>query len=141
MQASLLLNQRAVAAPARPARRSRRPLVTRAHNDDDEPLPLFRLPSQEVDLKKAPKPTPSLGGKTIGDELALIHKEYRKAEDTARSQMEAKLYSSNWAGDVYVGSNWNILTVLYLIFMLVPIFGLLAAWASYGVYWGLMPGM
>jgi hypothetical protein len=34
---------------------------------------------------------------------------------------------------VYIGSNWNILTVLYLIFLLVPIVGLGLAWATYGV--------
>ncbi|KIY97374.1 hypothetical protein MNEG_10587 [Monoraphidium neglectum] len=55
--------------------------------------------------------------------------------------MEANLYSKNWAGDVYIGSNWNILTLLYAIFLLTPILGLVAAWATYGVYWGLMPGM
>jgi hypothetical protein len=54
---------------------------------------LFRLGAPSTCLQRAfhrqtnrPKPP------------ALIHNEYRKAEETARSQMEAKLYSSNWVG-------------------------------------------
>lgn len=42
---------------------------------------------------------------------------------------------------MYIGSNWNVLSVLYAIFFLTPVIGLLIAWATYGVYWGLMPGM
>ena len=38
-------------------------------------------------------------------------------------------------GDVYVGSKWNIMTVLMAVSILVPVMGLVFAWASYGTLW------
>ena len=38
-------------------------------------------------------------------------------------------------GDQYVGSRWNELSVLYLIFLLTPLAGLLFAYLTYGKLW------
>lgn len=38
-------------------------------------------------------------------------------------------------GDVYIGSRWNELSVLYLIFLVTPLLGLLFAWATHGTLW------
>lgn len=38
-------------------------------------------------------------------------------------------------GDVYTGGRWNELSLLYLIFLLTPLAGLLFAWLSYGKLW------
>lgn len=136
MQASLTLHPQSrlgTAGRSRPpAVRSRRVLVVRAYDDDDV-LPIFRLPTQE-----APESLPMphlLGGKTIGDELGLIHNAMVKADEDADKDMHAHLYSANWQGDEYIGSNWNILTVLMGLTIAVPMLGLLFAWLSYGTLW------
>jgi hypothetical protein len=36
---------------------------------------------------------------------------------------------------VYTGSNWNILSFLMALIILVPVAGLLFAWLSYGTLW------
>lgn len=82
-----------------------------------------------------------LGGKTIGEELGMLRKEYLSAEERASSQVREDLVSENWQGDVYVGSQWNTLSVLYGIMMLSILGGLLGAWLSYGTYWGVTPGL
>mmetsp|Transcript_19591 Transcript_19591/g.46774 ORF Transcript_19591/g.46774 Transcript_19591/m.46774 type:complete len:280 (+) Transcript_19591:80-919(+) len=46
------------------------------------------------------------------------------------------LYSANWDGDQYRGSNWNVLTVGLGLAILVPILGLGFAAATYGTLWG-----
>jgi hypothetical protein len=38
-------------------------------------------------------------------------------------------------GDVYVGSRWNMLTLLLGLTFLVPVFGLVFAFMSYGTLW------
>lgn len=38
-------------------------------------------------------------------------------------------------GDVYIGGRWNELSVLYLIFLMVPLLGLVFAWATNGTLW------
>jgi hypothetical protein len=38
-------------------------------------------------------------------------------------------------GDVYVGSRWNILTLLTGLMFFVPVAGLLFAYLSYGTLW------
>ena len=38
-------------------------------------------------------------------------------------------------GDVYVGSRWNTLSILYLFFLLTPLAGLAFAWATHGTLW------
>lgn len=105
-------------------------------------LPLLRLPRKDfTDKERAQLAKPELlGGKTIGEELTLLRQQYLDAEARA-SQGESRLQSDNWDGDVYIGSRWNELSILYLIFMLTPLLGLLFAWASYGVYWGVTPGL
>lgn len=44
--------------------------------------------------------------------------------------------ADNWDGSEYKGSRWNILSVLALLFFLVPVAGLAFAYTSYGVLWG-----
>lgn len=39
---------------------------------------------------------------------------------------------------MYVGSNWNMLTLLMGLSIGVPMVGLLFAWLSYGNLWGLV---
>jgi hypothetical protein len=38
-------------------------------------------------------------------------------------------------GDEYRGSNWNILTVILALTFLIPVFGLLFAYLTYGTLW------
>lgn len=38
-------------------------------------------------------------------------------------------------GDVYIGSNWNELSIGMLIIFIIPLLGLLFAWATYGTLW------
>jgi hypothetical protein len=44
--------------------------------------------------------------------------------------------ADNWDGSEYKGSPFNILTLLGLLFVLVPVAGLAFAYQSYGVLWG-----
>lgn len=124
---------------ARPLTRTsaprRRTLRVSAH--EEELLPLVRLPKTEFskeDYEKLAHPH-LLGGKTIGEELALIRLRYLDAERKA-VEGEAHLHSENWQGDVYVGSNINTLSVLYGIFFFTPLIGLAFAALSYGKLWG-----
>lgn len=94
----------------------------------------------EKEQERLAKPSVHMGGKTIGEELSLIRKQYLEVE-TRAAKSEARLNDANWQGDVYVGSRWNELSVLYLIFLLTPMLGLLFAWLSFGVYWGVTPGL
>ncbi|GAB4816307.1 hypothetical protein N2152v2_003353 [Parachlorella kessleri] len=87
--------------------------------------------SKELNQLANPK---LLGGKTVGEELALIHQQYTKAEAEAAAG-EKKLYTENWDGDIYVGSRWNTLSILYLFFLLAPLAGLAFAWATHGTLW------
>jgi hypothetical protein len=75
-----------------------------------------------------------LGGATIGDELSLIRKQYLTAEQQAAKKFEVKK-SANWDGDVYIGSGWNELSAGILIIIVIPLLGLLFAWATYGTLW------
>lgn len=125
----------------------RRPSVLARHGDgdDDGPLPLLRLPRRSedpIDLKKL-KQTPHLGGKTVGEELALIAREHKGAEAAARKRMEDRLYTASrggaWEGDVYVGrpgEKKDVLQVLALIAFATPVIGLVLAMATWGKYWG-----
>lgn len=36
---------------------------------------------------------------------------------------------------MYIGGRWNELSVLYLIFLMVPLLGLVFAWATNGTLW------
>ncbi len=118
-------------------------MVITVRADDEEMIPLFRLPRKDgfSDRERAQLAKPQLlGGKTIGEELTLLRQQYLASEARA-SQGEARLQSDKWDGDVYIGSRWNELSVLYLIFLVTPLVGLLFAWLSYGVYWGVSPGL
>lgn len=136
----LCLQRGAAAAPVRASRASRRlsrrPCVlVKAHEEDEvEFLPIWtgRLP--ELDPEKVPRGH-NLGGKTLGEELSLLHDAYVQDEVDKDKEMHAHLYSSNWQGDVYVGSKWNILTVLLGLGFATPILGLLFAFLSYGTLW------
>jgi hypothetical protein len=82
-----------------------------------------------------------LGGKTIGEELAILKERHDAAEQRAMETSDQHFVSENWDGDVYIGSRWNTLSVIYMIFML-SIFGsMLFAWLSYGHLWGVTPGL
>jgi len=73
------------------------------------------------------------GSRTVREEIA-----YRKAANQAANNGRERkdLYTDNWDGSEYKGSRWNILTVLALLFVLVPVAGLAFAYQSYGVLWG-----
>jgi hypothetical protein len=110
-------------------------VVVKDH-DDDEIIPIIsgRMPSLEAP-ESLPKPKVMMGGKTIGEELGLIHQAMQSADLDADRRMTEHLYSANWQGDVYTGSNWNILSFLMALVILVPVAGLLFAWLSYGTLW------
>lgn len=131
-----------VTLPTRTRDRCRR-LCVRA-SDDEDMVPIFSgrrkkgFSAKEYEQLRNPQ---LLGGKTIGEELELLRKQYVSSEETASNQVQSDLISDNWQGDVYVGSRWNTLSVLYLI-MLVSIGGIgLFAWMSYGTMWGVTPGL
>lgn len=136
----LCLHRGLAAAPARGPRTSRRLsrrlcVVVKAHEEDEvEFLPIWsgRLP--EMDPEKVPKGH-NLGGKTLGEELGLLHDAYVQDEVDKDKEMHAHMYTKNWQGDVYVGSNWNILTVLLALGFATPLLGLLFAFLSYGTLW------
>jgi hypothetical protein len=46
------------------------------------------------------------------------------------------LYTANWDGSEYKGSNFNVLTVLAVVSVLTPLLVLAFAYWSYGLYWG-----
>jgi hypothetical protein len=61
----------------------------------------------------------------------------RKANFEANNGKERKdLYTDNWDGDSYKGSQINVLTVLAAVTVLAPLIGLYFAFQSYGVLWG-----
>lgn len=72
---------------------------------------------------------PSLAG--------LIQKSHARAERKANRGVEG-LNSDNWQGDEYVGSRWNILSLMMGLIIAIPVAGLLFAWATYGTLWGLV---
>jgi hypothetical protein len=136
----LALKQTLASVPVCVSRRSRaggftrRTLVVKAHEEEDIlPIVSGRI-AQPPDPDKLIK-GPSMGGKTLGEELVLLREAYTKDEQDKEKEMEAKLYSGNWEGDVYVGSNWNMLTLITGLIFVVPIVGLLFAYLSYGTLW------
>lgn len=119
--------------------------VTRIRASDDEDMvPILSgrrkkgFTKKEYEQLRNPK---LLGGKTIGEELSMLRKEYVSAEERAREQSHNELVSENWQGDVYVGSRWNTLSILYGIMMLSILGGLAGAYFSYGRLWGVTPGL
>lgn len=147
MQTATLVQARASAGGLRHACAARRPsrrlsVPVRAHglhhgghDDDEDILPIWsgRLP-EVPDPSSLPRSRP-MGGTTLGEELELIQKAYEEQEAITRDDMNKYLYSANWQGDEYVGSRWNILTLLAGLTFFVPVAGLLFAYASYGTLW------
>lgn len=118
---------------------TRRRLVVARHghgfDEDEAVIPIWSGHFPDApDPEKLPKAKP-LGGKTLGEELTLIHDAMEKFEHDKDDEMHRKLYSANWRGDVYVGSNINMLTLLMGLTFSVPLLGLLFAWATYGTLW------
>jgi hypothetical protein len=68
----------------------------------------------------------------VGEELEALRELYLEAEDKALKG-EAKLFTENWEGDVYVGSGWNVATVLALVSAVTTLGGLVFAFATKGV--------
>jgi hypothetical protein len=66
------------------------------------------------------------------EELKALREAYLGAEEKALKG-EAKLFSENWEGDVYVGSRWNVATVLALVSAVTTAAGLAFAFATKGV--------
>lgn len=120
-----------------------RRLIIRA-SDDEDMVPILSgtkkkgFTKKEYEQLKNPK---LLGGKTIGEELSMLRQEYLSAEERAKDQSVNEFVSDNWQGDVYVGSQWNTLSVLYGIMMLSILGGLAGAYFSYGHLWGVTPGL
>eukprot|EP00887_Chlorella_sp_A99_P003001 scaffold9.g3001.t1 len=106
--------------------------------DDDEIVPILRgrrkseFTAKELEALRKPR---LLGGKTIGQELSMIRKKYKESEVKMGKAERSMSSGGNWDGDVYLGGRWNELTILYLIFLLVPLAGLVFAWATYGTLW------
>lgn len=46
------------------------------------------------------------------------------------------LYTDNWDGSEYKGSQFNILNLLVVLFIGVPVLGLVFAYQTYGTLWG-----
>ena len=126
-------------------RHSPRPVTVRAAADpDDEIIPLLAPRRQEfspAELDALAHPHHTLGGATVGEELARIREQFL-ASEAAAAKGEARLHTAakggNWDGDVYVGAAWNELTWLAALAAAVPVAGLAFAAATKGVLWGLV---
>ncbi len=85
--------------------------------------------------------TPNTPTPTLLHLPALIRTQYIASEASA-AKGEARLHTAskggNWEGDVYVGSAWNLMTVLGAVGAAVPLAGLAFALATKGVLWGLV---
>lgn len=122
---------------------SRRHFRVRA-SDDEDMVPILSgrrksgFTDKEYEQLRNPK---LLGGATIGEELAILHERLQASEERAMQRSLEHHKTENWDGDVYIGSRWNTLSVLYLIFLLTPLGVGLFAWLSYGKLWGVTPGL
>jgi len=71
--------------------------------------------------------------RTVREEL----QRRRDANEAANNGKDRKdLYTDNWDGSEYKGSQFNILNLLVALFVLVPVLGLVFAYFSYGDLWG-----
>ena len=116
-------------------------LSLRASDDDEIPILSGRMKRgfTEEELERMKKPQLLGTGTSIGEELELLRETYLKAEQLALEQQAKADAGGNWKGDVYVGSNLNSLSVLYGIFMMAVVMGLIGAAVSYGSLWGVDP--
>lgn len=123
-------------------RQYRRRLVVRASDDEMVPIISGRkkkgFTSEEYERLRNPR---LLGGKSIGEELALLREEHQKAEARAEEAAQQRLSSAYWDGDVYTGGRWNALSVLYLIFLVTLAAVGAFAYLTYGHLWGVTPGL
>jgi hypothetical protein len=61
----------------------------------------------------------------------------REANLTANKGKDRKdLYTDNWEGSEFKGSSFNVLTVILIVSVLTPLFGIIFAYFSYGKLWG-----
>jgi hypothetical protein len=61
----------------------------------------------------------------------------RKANLVANKGKDRKdLYTDNWDGSEYKGSKLNVLSVILIVSILTPLFGIIFAYLSYGRLWG-----
>eukprot|EP00775_Hariotina_reticulata_P007696 gene7696-7895_t len=109
-------------------------VVVKAH-EEDEVLPIWSGRIRPADAEKVGAKAPKLGGATLGEELSLMQQAYERKERDVENDMQKHLYTNNWQGDVYVGSNVNILTVIMGLTIAIPLLGLLFAYLSYGTLW------
>jgi hypothetical protein len=122
--------------------RGRSSMVVRAMSDDEDIIPVVSghrksgFTPSELEQLRHPH---LLGGKSVGEELALIREKYLEAEAFAETRVAEKLSSAQWDGDVWVGSTWNTLTVISMISMLSTAGIGVFAWLSYGHLWGITP--
>jgi len=133
-------SRRATAATAlRPLLPLRRlPLPPRTATDaDEEIIPLLRPPPtsfSDAQLEQLKHPHLLKPGSTMREELEALREAYLGAEEKALKG-EEKLFSKNWDGDVYIGSNWNVATILAVVSALTTVGGLAFAFATKGVLW------
>lgn len=85
---------RAVRSPIRPSR-----LMVRA-SDDEDMVPIIsghkKKEFTKRDLEKLAHPSFSLGGATIGEELARIRSRYVEAESAMEAEVTQRLSSPQW---------------------------------------------
>lgn len=129
----------AAAAPPLLSRRRRPspppPLRAVSSDADEEIIPLLRPPPTsftDEQLEALAHPHLLKPGSTVREELEALRDAYLGAEEKALKG-EAKLFSENWDGDIYVGSNWNVATVLALVSAVATVGGLVFALATKGV--------
>ena len=137
--------------PPPPHRRRRQrssTLTIKAHDgDDDEPIPVLRIPKvktpQDVGvnpkykqlIKEQTTQEEERQKDTVGARLQMVRSAMLDAEAKA-TQDASKFQSDAWSGDQYVGSPINSLTVLLGIGLITPLlFGIFAA-LTYGSLWG-----
>ena len=133
--------------PSRALLPSPRPtLRTRAGDDDEDIIPLLSPhPNRftEAELDALAHPRGRLGGATQGEELALLRAQFVKAETTAKARADSLATArtgGNWNEEgEYVGSPWNVATVLSLVFAITTVLGVAVAVGGKGTLWGLDP--
>lgn len=114
----------------------------RAQHDDEDIIPLLAPHPDHFtpkELERLAHPRGRLGGATQGEELTLLRAQLLAAEAAARER-NAALAGGNWNADgEYVGSRWNVATVLTLVFFFATAVGLGFAVLGKGTLWGLDP--
>lgn len=63
-----------------------------------------------------------------------MRREANRAANRGRDRED--LYTEKWAGSEYKGSGFNVLTVILIVSVLTPLFGIIFAYFSYGKLWG-----